>query len=64
MSAKIHCKTDGWGWIGTCPHCFSSCACGKYCKGPYLAGIDDNGQPLYSVTPVVLSESDDEDAED
>jgi len=30
-------------------------------NGPYLASIDDNGQPQYSATPVVLAEPDDED---
>jgi hypothetical protein len=56
MSNRIHSKTDGWGWIGICPHCYPSCPCGKYCNGSYLAGIDDNGQPQYSATPVILDD--------
>lgn len=54
MAQSIHCKQDGWGWIGTCPHCHPGCPCGRYCNGPYLAGQDDQGQPVYSDTPVAL----------
>jgi hypothetical protein len=64
MSARIHCKTDGWGWIGTCPHCSPSCPCGKYCNGPYLAGLDEQGNPQYSVTPVELIEPAEDDDDD
>ncbi|MFJ8727680.1 hypothetical protein [Streptomyces sp. NPDC093269] len=55
MTAKIHCKQDGWGWLGTCPHCYPSCPCGRYCYGPYLAGLDEQGNPIYSSTPVSVS---------
>jgi hypothetical protein len=52
--ARIHCKLDGWGWPGTCPHCLPSCSCGKKCSGPYLAGLDDNGQPIWTPVMTVL----------
>ena len=57
---QIHCMRDGWGWLGTCPHCLPGCPCGKRCNGPYMTGLDASGQPTWGPTPELLTVADDE----
>jgi hypothetical protein len=58
LPAQSHCKQDGWVFIGACPHCSPSCDCGMHCTGPYLVGLDDNKQAVYSPFMTVLTDGD------